>query len=311
MIEIKQLSFEYPGKLALNNVSLTIPQGNITALVGPNGAGKTTLMRCIAALDAPLSGSVHICGVDVSNNPRRVHLLIGYLSDFYGLYADLTVKQSLQYAAMAHSIPAAQLEQAVNYAAQRLQIVDRLSDKVATLSRGLSQRLAIAQAIVHEPKLLILDEPAAGLDPEARHALSELFITLKQQGMTLLVSSHILAELEEYSTSMIILRDGEVIENHKLSPSSTDLINLCIATLEASSELAPILNKQESLEILELKENRCIIRIENNKVKMQQLLKLLLQNKVTIYEFGPEKVNLQDAYLETVTQQKKVNGNVR
>ena len=168
LIEVKNLVFEYPGTLALDNVSLSIAEGEIAALVGPNGAGKTTLMRAIAGLGTPISGSIQVDRLDVLRYPRQAHQRIGYLADFFGLYDELTLRQALHYAALAHGIDAEKLTSSIELAAQRLQLEDRLAQQVNELSRGLSQRLAIAQAIIHQPNVLLLDEPAAGLDPQAR-----------------------------------------------------------------------------------------------------------------------------------------------
>lgn len=196
MIEVKNLIFEYPTKRALHDVSCVIKTGSITALVGPNGAGKTTLIRCIVGLHGPFSGQVLFDGVDVHEHPRDCHRRMAYLSDFFGVYEQLTVRQCLTYTARAYGVSGDQVRTVVEAAAERLKLTDRMREKAGALSRGLRQRLAIAQAIVHEPEFLVLDEPASGLDPEARQSLSMLLIGLRDAGMTLLVSSHILAELE-------------------------------------------------------------------------------------------------------------------
>ncbi len=213
MIEVRDVVYEYPGKRALKGVSFHLEPGSITALVGPNGAGKTTLLRCLAALDEPFSGSVTINNIDTLENPRLIHRQIGYLSDFFGLYDNLTVEQCLTFTARIHEIPRDEIGAKVKATARRLEIGDYLNAKAGTLSRGLRQRLGIAQAIIHDPTLLLLDEPASGLDPEARSSLSKLFQSLREQGMTLIVSSHILTELEDYCTSMLLLRDGRILEH--------------------------------------------------------------------------------------------------
>ncbi|MCK4509545.1 MAG: ABC transporter ATP-binding protein, partial [Desulfuromonadales bacterium] len=213
MIEVNDLVFEYPGTRALDGVSFRIEPGNITALVGPNGAGKTTLLRCMAALEVPLHGEVRIDGENIHEDPRSCHRKLGYLSDFFGLYDELTVRQCLLHAAASRGILAGEQLRVIEQAADRLGISDRLEMRAGALSRGLRQRLAIAQAVVHEPQILMLDEPASGLDPEARHSLAELFLTLRDQGMTLVVSSHILSELDEYSTDMLVLRDGRILSH--------------------------------------------------------------------------------------------------
>lgn len=216
IIEVSDLTFDYPGFRALENVSLSIEQGTVTALVGPNGAGKTTLLRCIAALDTPLSGRVRVAGLDVYESPREVHRRIGYLSDNFGLYSDLTVAQGLEYAACSQGLAAAAVPEAVRITAQRMGLQDKLQHLAKTLSRGQRQRLAIGQAIIHSPQVLLLDEPASGLDPEARGALADVFKTLQAQGMSLLVSSHILAELDAYSTHMLALNNGRVLVHRAL-----------------------------------------------------------------------------------------------
>jgi ABC-2 type transport system ATP-binding protein len=210
VIEVSNLVYEYPNKRALHGVSLSVAPGTITALVGPNGAGKTTLLRCLAALEEPFSGKVSIDGRDTVADPRGVHERLGYLPDFFGLYDILTVRQNLTFAARSHGLSGAKAREAVDKAARRTGILDRMDSRAVELSRGLRQRLAISQAIVHEPKVILLDEPAAGLDPDARRSLSELFIQLRDQGLTLLVSSHILSELEDYSSTMIIVQNGRI-----------------------------------------------------------------------------------------------------
>lgn len=211
MIEVRNLVYEYPNKRALDGVSLTIEAGTITALVGPNGAGKTTLMRCLAALEMPYSGEVLIDGLNTRENPRKIHENLSFLPDFFGLYDSLSVKRCLTFAARAHGLTGKAVEIAVDKAAERVGLTERMKQKAAELSRGLRQRLAIGQAIVHEPKVIMLDEPASGLDPDARRSLSALFLELKASGLTLIVSSHILSELEDYSGSMVIIQNGLLV----------------------------------------------------------------------------------------------------
>ncbi|CAM4360867.1 ABC transporter ATP-binding protein [Comamonas aquatilis] len=214
MIEVSQLVFEYPGHRALDGVSLKIDAGSVTALVGPNGAGKSTLMRCIAGLDQPLSGQIRVKGLSVQEQPREVHRHLGYLSDFYGLYDRLSVTRCLQYSALSMGVAESQVAARVQQVAAQLGLADLLQRYPTELSRGQRQRVAIAQAIVHQPSVLLLDEPASGLDPDARGQLSQLFRHLQAQGMTLVVSSHILSELDEYCSHILSIRSGR-IESHE------------------------------------------------------------------------------------------------
>jgi len=210
VIEAAGVAYDYAAMRALHGVSFTVEPGAVLALVGPNGAGKTTLMRCIAALDAPTEGTITVAGVDTRADPRAVHAAIGYLPDFFGLYDELSVRRALTYAALSRGVAKAAAPSAVERAAARVRLSDRLEARAGELSRGLRQRLAIGQTIVHEPRVLLLDEPAAGLDPEARRELSDLIVRLAAEGMTIVVSSHILSELEDYSTRMLMIRDGRV-----------------------------------------------------------------------------------------------------
>lgn len=219
MIEVRDLVFDYPRTRALDGVGFSAGPGEVMALVGPNGAGKSTLLRCIAGLERPLRGEILIDGVNVIAEPRGAHARLGYLADFYGLYDSLTVHRCLLYAARAHGLAPRAAEEALLSIARSVQLEGLLGRLAGELSRGQRQRLAIAQAIVHRPPVLLLDEPAAGLDPEARHALSNLLVGLARGGMTLIVSSHILAELEAYATSMLMLKAGQVAGAGPIRPS--------------------------------------------------------------------------------------------
>src|SRR5258706_9139001 len=215
-IAVEGLSFEYPGVRALDEVSFEVVRGSVTALVGPNGAGKTTLLRCLAGLDRPMLGGISVAGVDVLEEPRLAHRRMGLLSDFFGLYDSLTVRQCLAHAAAANGVRAEELDATVEKAAGRLKLRAKLEARAGELSRGQRQRVAIGQALVHGPEVLLLDEPASGLDPEARLSLADLFKRLQSEGVTLVVSSHILAELDAYATHMLVLRAGRIIENRAL-----------------------------------------------------------------------------------------------
>ena len=236
VLEVAALTFEYPGKRALSDLSFALPHGAVLALVGPNGAGKTTLMRSIAGLDEPMSGSITLDGVDVIAEPREAYRKLGYLSDFFGLYGALTVRQSLLHAAGMHGLDAAQQTAAVALTAQRLDLTPRLDARTDTLSRGWRQRVAIGQAMVHAPQVLLLDEPAAGLDPEARIGLAGLFRQLRAEGMTLIVSSHILAELDEYSSHMLAIKDGRAVEFRALEATVETGVTLRVVLAQAPAD---------------------------------------------------------------------------
>lgn len=304
MIKVSQLVYEYPTKRALHDVSFEIEQGSITALVGPNGAGKTTLLRCMAALEPPFSGTVHIDGLEVAENPRLIHQKIGYLQDLFGLYETLTVRQSLTYAAKSRAVTQ-QVEGIVMATAQSLQLEDRMEMKAQELSRGLRQRLAIGQAIIHEPKVLLLDEPASGLDPEARQELSKLLLDLAAKGITLIVSSHILAELEEYSTHMLVIRDGRITEHRAIQETRPSHRDLRLAWFGLHPELEQTLEDDARISDLIFEDNHASFSFEGDRHEQHMLLKGLIEEGIAIYECGEVKRNLQELYLASAKQQGK------
>ena len=297
MIKVSNLTYEYPGKRALKDVSFSIPPGSVTALVGPNGAGKTTLLRCLAAIEEPFSGQIEVDGIDVNAEPRKVHRVLGYLSDFFGLYEDLTVKQSLTFAAWLHVIPADQVDQHVNKAAERLGLMPWFTHRVKTLSRGWRQRLGIAQAIIHNPKIVLLDEPAAGLDPEARIALSHLFRALQQQGMTIVVSSHILAELEDYCTSMLVLRDGVILEHRASSEQEQQTLTVRVTFARDADKYKAQIDGFAGATTPTLDGQIVKFRYRGNEDELQSLLKLLINAGAPVKNFDSSPERLQDVYL--------------
>jgi ABC-2 type transport system ATP-binding protein len=299
LIDVRHLVFEYPGLRALDDVTFSIRSGSITALVGPNGAGKTTLMRCVCGLDRPVTGGISVDGIDVIEDPRRSHERIGYLADFFGLYNDLTVSQCLRYAAEANGITR-DLEEAIRAAAAHLNISDRLSHPAATLSRGLRQRVAIGQAIIHKPKVLVLDEPASGLDPEARHDLAQLFKHLQSEGMTLLVSSHILSELQAYASDMLVIRQGKIVEQRTLVETLETRRRLAIRLLQASTHLPALLEAHPDISEIDRHEDQVEFDFAGDARAQNQLLRELLEQGVPVTSFAPVDRDLQQSYLASM-----------
>ena len=300
-IAVEGLSFEYPGVRALDGVSFEVVRGSVTALVGPNGAGKTTLMRCLAGLDRPLLGSVQVAAVDVLEEPRLAHRKLGFLSDFFGLYDALTVRQCLTHAAAANGVAEGMHAATVTEAAGRMEITDKLEARAGDLSRGQRQRVAIGLALVHRPEVLILDEPAAGLDPEARISLASLFRRLQAEGVTLLVSSHILAELDEYSTHMLVLRAGRIIENRALHESNRPRRRIRIELAGPAAGLRAQL-ASDGVVIVEADERGALIEFTGGPVEQARLLSSLVTAGLPVTSFGELREDLQASYLRTVRE---------
>ncbi|MGC3982745.1 MAG: ABC transporter ATP-binding protein [Steroidobacteraceae bacterium] len=303
---VSNLTYEYPGTRALDNVSFSLAKGSVTALVGPNGAGKTTLLRCMAALDVPLEGQIEIEGINVLENPRECHRRIGYLSDFFGLYDALTVRQSLIYAGLSQGLDNAAAQAAATNTAKRLHLEQKLDSRCSELSRGQRQRAAIGQALIHKPALLILDEPASGLDPEARHDLALVFKQLRADGMTLIVSSHILAELDEYSTHMLVIRDGKIIENRSLEQNapSSDRIHVQVIFTAPPAMLSDAISHAiaslENTELLRCDHERAVIALAADNLSKSNLLRALINAGLNVISMNDDKENLHESYLRSL-----------
>jgi ABC-2 type transport system ATP-binding protein len=302
MIEVKDVVYDYPTQRALHGVSFTVEAGAVLAMVGPNGAGKTTLLRCMAALDNPTEGSIAIAGLDTRADPRGVHAAIGYLPDFFGLYEELSVRRALTYAARSRGVPPADAPKAVEEAAARVQLSDRMEARAGELSRGLKQRLAIGQTIVHRPRVLLLDEPAAGLDPEARGALSELILRLSKDGMTIVVSSHILAELEDYSTRMLMIRDGQVAGGGVVAAGGgvRDGVRVEAAFTDPPADLE---ERVASLGLtLERRDGDSVVLLAAEGEDDSAVLGRLVGAGLKVRAFAPVTRTLEDAYLAEVAR---------
>ena len=317
MIEINGLVVDYPGHRALDDVSLRIAAGTVTALVGPNGAGKSTLLRCMTGLESPLAGSVQVAGVDVQEQPRRAHLHMGYLSDFFGLYDSLSVAQCLQYAAESQGLPRAKAAARVQTVAAQLGLTDKLGNAARNLSRGQRQRVAIGQAIIHEPQVLLLDEPASGLDPEARSSLSGLFRQLHAQGMTLVVSSHILSELDEYCTHILSIRNGRITSHEALNaaPQSSGT-GAATGELVMMVELAaPLPDPAAALAGLRVVDRRAagatpqalwLAIPGGDPAARVQLLQQLVAHGAQVLSYQPARTSLQERYQQSLQTTQEV-----
>ena len=298
-IAVEGLTFDYPRHRALHDVSFRVPRGSVTALVGPNGAGKTTLLSCIAALAEPLAGTVHVDGVDMLAAPRRGHRRIGYLKDFFGLYDALSVRRTLWHAARSQGIPGADCEAVVARVARALALEALMPATAGSLSRGQRQRLAIARTLVHGPSVLLLDEPASGLDPEARHDLAMLMRRLQSDGVTLLVSSHILAELAEYSTEMMIIRDGRLLEQRSLG-AAPGAVTLRMELVMPLASVPAVIAGHPRVRGPRVEERALVFEFEGDAAERHTLLRDCLAAGVPVSGLAEWSAGLQDEYLRRV-----------
>jgi ABC-2 type transport system ATP-binding protein len=217
IVETHGLVKRYDKTLAVAGLDLAVEPGEIFGLVGPNGAGKTTTLRMLATLLRPSAGLAEIDGWSVTRNPDDVRRVIGFMPDVFGVYDDMKVWEYLDFFARCYGLPATARRRMIADLLELVDLGDRRDDYVQTLSRGMEQRLCLAHALVHDPKVLLLDEPASGLDPRARVELRELLRELRALGKTILISSHILPELEELCTSVAIVDRGQVLAQGRVS----------------------------------------------------------------------------------------------
>ncbi len=305
IIQMKHISKRYRSVVALEDVSFEIPRGSIYGLIGPNGAGKTTLLRILAALISPSSGHVWFEGKDVSQSPSFIQRRIGYMPDLFGIYPDITTEEYLQFYAGIHGIVGRQRTRIVTDLLELVDLTSRRKELVETLSRGMQQRLCLARALVHDPDLILLDEPAAGLDPRTRVELRELIHTLHAMGKTVVISSHILLELAEVCTNVAIFQDGKLVlsgDVETLSQHSQANRQLIIRLLEpdkipAALELLSSLSNVVSAHKAE--DEAIYTEFSGDDQALHLLLQTLLARELPVISFAPQSagVRLEEVFL--------------
>jgi ABC-2 type transport system ATP-binding protein len=305
MIEVENLIFDYPGIRALDNITFSIKPGSITALVGPNGSGKTTLLKCITTLLIPYQGKIFVNGNDALNNPVALKKDIGFLQDFFGLYDKLSIEQALTYFALAYKLKPEDIPARVDFLIKKLELPNKKS-KIQILSRGMRQRVAIAQAIVHNPKVLLLDEPASGLDPEARYMLGELFKELNATGMTILVSSHILSELDRYARDMLVIRKGKIVTHESINDSGVEenerILSFGIANY--IPDLEERINAFSGVKDCIINENTITVKFAGDYEKQSEFLKYLINADIPVVYFQEKQFDIQEHYIRTLNKEK-------
>ena len=300
MLEIKKLTKRYGSFVALNQIDLSVDEGQIFGFVGPNGAGKTTTMRILATLLEPTSGDAQIDGISVTQDPRGIRQRIGYMPDFFGVYDDLKVTEYLHFygrtAGLSH-------RECVQSGKSLLELV-RLSDKadvyVDTLSRGMKQRLCLARSLMNDPKLLILDEPASGMDPRARVEMKQILRELKEMKKTILISSHILPELAELCDVFGIIERGEFRFNGTLDEITHKMHGgnrLRIQSNGRQEEIMVFLQQYPGISNIE-KNEHISAGFSGDAASVEKLLRDLITQGYPIIGFAMERENLEQVFLE-------------
>ena len=309
MLSLEKLTKKYGDFTALNGLSLEIADGQLHGFVGPNGAGKTTTMRILATLLKPTSGTATIDGVDVVRNGTEARRLIGYMPDFFGVYDSLKCWEYLDFYARCYRIPSADRKKMTERLLDLVQLSEKKDAFVDSLSRGMKQRLCLARSLIHDPKLLILDEPASGMDPRARAEMKTILRTLREMGKTVLISSHILPELSEMCDSLTILDHGQLVFSGSVDELSDKMngnapldIRLADGCGEENVDAAVRSLKEEPAVTEILREEPFLLRVRLEEgADCPAVLRRLVLAGVPVCDFHRAPMNLEKVFME-VTQ---------
>ena len=300
MIAVEHLRMEYGDNVAVENLSLEVPRGEVFGLIGPNGAGKTTLIRVLATLLEPTYGNVRIDGIDVLAEPLRVHPLIGYMSDFFALYEQMRTWEYLDHFARCYGIERKRRERLIGEALELVSLEVRRDAVINTLSRGMRQRLCFAKSLLHEPQVLLLDEPASGLDPAGRVEFREMLKQLHDMGRTIVISSHILTEMTGFCTSIGILEQGRLLAAGSVGDILAQLqsgMRLDVEIVGDPAALVGWLESQPHVEQPSVVRNRVRCRWDAPRDQLPALHRALVAAGFEVVSFAALDDNLEDIYM--------------
>lgn len=301
MIETKNLTKNFGNLTAVDDLNLTIKDGDIFGFIGPNGAGKTTTMRILVTLLEPYGGSAFINGLDVSKHGKKVRRLVGYMPDFMGVYDDLKVFEYLEFFAAAFGIERKKRKSIVEGVLELTDLEPKKSATVDSLSRGMQQRLGLARVLIHDPKVLILDEPASGLDPRARIEIRELLRELKRMGKTIMISSHILSELEEICDHVGIIEHGRLVFSGTLEEIHTRLgieSKVRVRVTNHQDKAIELLSALPQISQVQSLGDEIVITFHEGKDANGIVARTLVNANLDIISIQPERLKLDDAFLQ-------------
>ncbi|HJR46408.1 MAG TPA: ABC transporter ATP-binding protein [Actinomycetota bacterium] len=302
-VETIALRKTYGSLVAIDHLDLRVPTGTIYGLIGPNGAGKTTTFSVLSTLLTPTSGAASIMGHDPVEAPTEVRRVLGYMPDFFGVYDDVKVHEYLDFFAAAYRLPAASRRAIVSDLLELVDLSHKADSFVDSLSRGMKQRLGLARALVHDPQVLILDEPASGLDPRARVELRELMLELQRMGKTVLISSHILSELEEVCTYIGILEAGRLLVQGRPSEISGTgeggrNFRVRLADPAKATEAVAVLVQQRGVSLPNEAESGVTFLLSGDDEAAAQVLSSLVAAGVAVTEFREMTTGLEELFMK-------------
>ena len=301
MLEITNLVKHYGNFCAVDHLNLTIEAGSIFGFVGPNGAGKTTTMKIVSGLLTATSGQVVMGGTDVTREPRALREKIGYMPDFFGVYDNLKVDEYMDFYAGTYAIPYGKRGEIINNLLELVDLEDKKDVYVDVLSRGMKQRLCLARSLIHDPEILVLDEPASGLDPRARVEMKEVLKQLKTLGKTIIISSHILPELAEMCTTVGIINQGKLVAQGTVTEIKRSLTQkrvIHLKPLEKLNELtALLLEKADVSNIVENTED-IAFGFAGEDDALAALLAEIVAKGIPVVTFKEKEGNLEDIFMQ-------------
>ncbi|MDB1947520.1 ABC transporter ATP-binding protein [Clostridium tertium] len=301
MLVIKNLEKSYGNFKALNGLNLEIEKGEIFGFIGPNGAGKSTTMKIVSGLLSPDSGEVYVDGIDAIKNNKELKDKIGYMPDFFGVYDNLRAIEYLEFYASIYGIVGEEARKLSMDLLELVNLQDKWDANVDGLSRGMKQRLCLARCLVHNPELLILDEPASGMDPRARFEMKGILKNLKEMGKTIIVSSHILSELGEICTRIGIIKNGSIVcegtvEEVMLRASGTAPINITV--MEDPEKAIEVLKQIPDVKEISLDGNKVTASVAGGDKEAKEILKALVTQDVSVIGFAKAVGNLEDVFIQ-------------
>jgi ABC-2 type transport system ATP-binding protein len=304
MIETRDLTKMYGELYALNRLTLKLEKGDVYGFIGPNGAGKTTTMRILATLLNPTWGEASVCGFSIYNNAKEIRRLMGYMPDFFGVYDDMKVVEYLEFFAAAYRITGPERRRKCDQVLELVDLGYKRDALVTSLSRGMTQRLGLARVLLHDPQVLLLDEPASGLDPRARIEMRALLKELRKMGKTILVSSHILPELADICNKIGIIERGELLFDGDVQSAIKQVRQRLVYLVAVAHDQNPAAKDHieahiDVLKVEDRPEEGCLrVTLNDGITDGSFLVDVLMKNNLRLKTFKEEEVNLEHVFLE-------------
>lgn len=304
ILEVDNIRKEYGSLVAVNDVSFSVDKGQVVGLIGPNGAGKTTLLRILATVLRPTNGTANSLGYDLTKQYLRIRKFIAFLPDFFNLYNDLTLIECLEFFAQAYGTETHLIPQKINQVLDYVDLQDKRKDLIRHLSRGMVQRMGVATLLVREPELFLLDEPASGLDPKARIQLRRVLSKLSAEGKTIIISSHILAELSGFCSHIAIMDKGNIVmygavdDIHRKIAGTT---RVKLSVLDNCEKAAASIRQFPDVKIIAVSNNVITVELAHGPAEIAALNTHLVNAGIKVTSLFEEKADLEDLFMKIST----------